>query len=57
MGDEWPEQIEHDPRWEVQPEPDDDPGSNTRAALVGLVALVVMIALIAWGLMDSQPAV
>ena len=55
--DEWPDQIEHDPRWEVQPKPEhDDPGSNTRAALIAALAMTVFVALLAWLVMSASPA-
>lgn len=43
--DEWSEQLEFDPRWEVQPEPhvDDEPGSRVRAVLIVAVAAVVLL--------------
>ncbi len=55
--DEWPEQIEYDPRWEVQPEPeDDDPGSNLRAAVIAALAMTVFVALLVWQVIDAPPA-
>jgi hypothetical protein len=51
------DRIEYDPRWEVQPEPDeDDPGSNTRAALIAFLATTVFVALVAWLVLNTPPA-
>jgi len=48
--DEWPDEIEYDPRWEVQPEADrnDDPGGNMRATVIAALAMSVFVALLAW---------
>mgnify|MGYP001591847759 FL=1 len=54
--DERPDEIEFDPRWEVQPEPDDDPGSNMRAVLVAAVAMTAVVLALAWLLANAQPA-
>ena len=56
--DEQPDEIEYDPRWEVQPEPGslDDPGSNMRAAFIAAVAMTVIVVLLAWLLANAQPA-
>jgi hypothetical protein len=56
--DELPDQIEYDPRWEVQPEPDDedDPGSSTRAALIACVAMTIFVALGVWLVLNTPPA-
>ena len=56
--DEQPDEIEYDPRWEVQPEPDPDadPGSNTRAALFAAVAMTAVVVLLAWLLANAEPA-
>ena len=55
--DEWPDEIEHDPRWEVQPQPhqDDDPGSNVRAALIAAVTMAAVGALLVWLVIESRP--
>lgn len=55
--DEWLEQIEYDPRWEVQPEPyvDDEPGGNMRLALLAAMATVVLMGLLA-GLVMQGPS-
>jgi hypothetical protein len=56
--DEQPDEIEYDPRWEVQPEPepDDDPGSNMRAVLIAAVAMTAVVLALAWLLANAQPA-
>ena len=53
-----PDEIEYDPRWEVQPEPepDDDPGSNMRAVLIAAVAMTAVVLALAWLLANAQPA-
>jgi hypothetical protein len=55
---EQPDDIEFDPRWEVQPEPepDDDPGSNMRAVLIAAAAMTAVVVLLAWLLANAQPA-
>ena len=52
-----PEQIEYDPRWEVQPEPDhdEDPGSNMRATLIAAVAMALFVSLLAWLVIQTPP--
>ena len=58
QDDEWPDQIEYDPRWEVQPrpEPEDDPGRTMPRVLVAAVAMTVFVVLLAW-LLANAPAV
>jgi hypothetical protein len=54
--DEWSEQLDFDPRWEVQPDPDvdDEPGSRVRAVLIVAVAAVVLLVwLVVFGLPGS----
>ena len=57
--DEARDQVEHDPRWEVQPEldPDDDQGSDPRAVLIAAVMVTVLVLLAAWLLADAPPTV
>lgn len=54
--DEWPDQIEDDPRWEVQPVPvhDDDAGGHAHRVFVVLVAGIAIAALLVW-LMPGSP--
>jgi hypothetical protein len=56
--DDWPEQIEFDPRWEVQPEPgrDDDAGRSRHLAPVAAVAVALLLALLAWQAANAPPA-
>jgi hypothetical protein len=56
--DDWPDQIEYDPRWEVQPEPgrDDDPGGNMRVTLIAVLVMAVFVALLAWLVLSTPPA-
>jgi hypothetical protein len=54
--DEWSEQLDFDPRWEVQPDPDvdDEPGSRVRLVLIVAVAAVVLLVwLVVFGLPGS----
>ena len=45
--DEQLDQVELDPRWEVQPEPQgDDTGSRGRALLVALVSMAIFAAML-----------
>lgn len=55
--DELPDEIEYDPRWEVQPEPEpaDGPGSNRRAMLITALAMTVVVVLLAWLLANAPP--
>ena len=57
QDDDWPDQIEFDPRWEVQPrpEPDDDPGRSKTAAVVAAVAMTVFVVVLAWLLANAPP--
>ena len=57
-NDDWPDQIEYDPRWEVQPEPDhdDDPGTNVRAALLAAVAMTAFVLSLVWLVLNTPPA-
>jgi hypothetical protein len=50
--------IGYDPRWEVQPETDDeeDPGSNVRAVLIALLAMTLFVMLIVWLVVNAPPA-
>ena len=52
-NDEWPEQIELDPRWEVQPESDDDSGGKARAIGIVLLAAVVIAILATWLVLNA----
>lgn len=56
--DEEPDEIEYDPRWEVQPEPEpeDDSGSHMRRVLIAAVAMTAVMLLVAWFLANVQPA-
>ena len=45
---QWPEEYELDPRWEVQPEPDDDPGRRSHLVRLALVVIVVIVAVVSW---------
>jgi hypothetical protein len=55
---ELPDEIEYDPRWEVQPEPqpDDESGSNRGAVLIAAAAMTVVVVLFAWLLANAPPA-
>ena len=55
--DDRPDHIEYDPRWEVQPEPDqdDDPGSNMRTVVIAAVAMTVFVSLLVWLVMNTPP--
>ena len=56
--DELPDEIEYDPRWEVQPEPqsDDEPGSDRRPMVIAAVAMTVVVVLLAWLLANAPLA-
>lgn len=60
MADDYelPDEIEYDPRWEVQPEPqpDDEPGSNRGAVLIAATAMTVVVVLFAWLLANAPTA-
>ncbi len=55
--DDWPDQIESDPRWEVQPEPAQDNGSGGALRTIGitLLALAIFSALLVWLLSVVPP--
>lgn len=55
--EDWPDQIEFDPRWEVQPgtSEEDEPGSSNRVMFFALVGMVAIVALLIW-LMVGGPA-
>lgn len=47
--DEQLDQVELDPRWEIQPEPhENDTGSHGRALLVALVSMAIFAAMLSW---------
>jgi hypothetical protein len=56
--EDWPDQIEFDPRWEVQPRMDDEdePGGSKRLMLLVLVGCVALVALLIWLVMGAPPA-
>ncbi len=56
--DDRADRFDYDPRWEVQPENDgeDDPGSNTRLALIATVAMTVVAMVLVWLVMNAQSA-
>jgi hypothetical protein len=56
--DDWPDRIEYDPRWEVQPETDDEdePGNRVRAVLTAFVAMTVFAVLLVWLVTKVSPA-
>jgi hypothetical protein len=55
---ELPDDIEFDPRWEVQPEPqpEDGSGGNRLAMLIAAVAMTAVVVLLAW-LLANAPSV
>lgn len=57
--EDWPDQIEYDPRWEVQPAMDDedDSAGNGRFVILALVGLGALVALLAWVAVGTTPAV
>jgi hypothetical protein len=48
--DAFADEIEFDPRWEVQPGSfdGDTPGGDRRTALIGIVVLVTLLGVVAW---------
>ena len=57
--DDWPDRIEYDPRWEVQPETEDEdePDHRVRAVLTALVAMTIFAMLLVWLATNMTPAV
>ena len=55
--DDWPDPIEYDPRWEVQPEPDrdDEPGGRVPGALVTGLVVTALAAALVWLAVGTAP--
>jgi hypothetical protein len=47
-NNQWPEEYELDPRWEVQPEVDDAPRSHPHLVRTALGAIVLIVAVLSW---------